>query len=633
MRAAQDPHDSRVALRLMRALDASGNRAGALRHAAMHRHMVQQEFGIEPAQEVLALAERLRHEAMARSEHHDRVGRLAQLGEPRDGGITGDPPVPPPLPAPSGRRRGLASGASVVPVGVALILAVSVALLWAQVKDYPPAVRGASAQPPRTSRTVAAGAPTNSALASVAVLAFEDLSPEADQAWFADGIAEEILSTLSRIDGLYVSARPSSFAFRGPALDTRQVGEALGVRHLLVGSIRRGGDSVWVTTGLVDAASGFQLWSETYARVPTVKNLRGIQSEIAREVATALELQFRPGVERESTVPAERTYEAYLEGRYYLRRVQTGLSRDRHELLKSVDYFREVVEHSPRWAPGWAALGEAHHWVGYVGIEPETHFPESKRALLRALELDPTHAQANASLGFVLHRWDLDFEGAEAQFKRALELDTGQYWHCGYTLFLLWAERYGDAIRASRRAEAHDPLYRPIKELLATSQLCAGRFADAIVQAEHVLALHPNSVPARRDLVLALERSGRAAEALARLDQAPETRAYWDLLRALVHARAGRRDQAEALIRGLSEEQLAAWAIGLYPSRRVIPAAIHAATLVALGQRDTAVEVLQAAMERDPNVLLYDRCYAELESLEGDARYQELLRQAGIGGR
>lgn len=469
---------------------------------------------------------------------------------------------------------------------------------------------------------------------TIAVLAFEDLSPGTDQTWFADGFSEEIREQLARIGGLQLIGAQSSLAFRGLPADARQTGSSLGARYLLAGTLRRAGDSIGFTPRLLDAATGSELWSRTYGRASNPSSMLAVQGEVASEVARVLELRFPPESGNDRAAPGAEAYEAYLEGRYRLRRFQAGVTGSREELVQSVGHFREAVSRSPDWAAAWAALGEALHWAATHGaghgFDAETHFPESKAALERALALDPDHALAHASMGYVLHRWDLDFAGAEARFRRAFELDPDQYWHCGYALFLFWAERYEESVRALRRAEAQDPLFYMIKDFLGASYRCAGRFQEAIATTEAVLVANPRSAPARRDLVLALDGDGRTEDALARLDEAPSGHPYWELLRALLHARAGRRAEAEALLGGLDEESLAGEMLRRVGSGRVGSVPVHAATLVALSRPDAAIDVLEAAMDRDPWVLLYDRCYPELRALQRYPRYQELLRRTGL---
>lgn len=631
-RAALDRYDSRVAMRLMESLVAAGNPAAALRHARVHAQLLEREFGTGPDPDVSALAEEIRsgdassgrERAGGRSDGAMRSEGTDEATVDRVVGATSDRAAGAPTPEPldvgaADGRGGWWTGGLLAAVLVGLWLAGSLTGLPL------PRLDGRFAPDGDAVRLEPVGAAVESR--TIAVLPFEDLSANGDQRWFADGLAEEITHALVPVQGLDVIARQSSFAFRDRPLDVRHIANALGVDYVVDGSVRRGGDSAWISAQLTDGTTGIQRWSSTWATTPSSERLHAIQNRVAREVATALSLRLRETPAPPPAMPGDRAYDLYLEGRYLLRSYQSGASSSDRVVLSSIDHLQRVAEEEPDWAPGWAALGEAYHWAAFAGVEPTRHRMAAKEALERALDLDPTHAQANASLGYVLHRLDHDYESAELYLRRALELDSEQYWHCGYSLFLLWAERYDEAVEATRRSEGYDPMFWPLKVLLAMTYRCAGRFEDAVRQAKLALSEKPNKDAALRELALALERSGRAEQALAVLDLPVESHPYLDLVRALVLARNGRGPEADSLLRGVDLEQEIGWA---WPSRTLTAPSVHAAALVALGRADSAIAVLQAAMERDGDTLLYDRCYPELRELEGDPRYEELLEQTGV---
>lgn len=467
--------------------------------------------------------------------------------------------------------------------------------------------------------------------ASVAILQFED--PAGERTWFTHGMTEAIQAAIRQVEGLRVIGHFSSFAVREMPTEAALFGPEPGGHYVLTGVVRRSEDSVWVTPRLVAAATGVPVWQATYSEAISPAEMSEIPRAVAREAARILALRI-PAQAGDRGLPDQATYESYLEGRYHLRRFQSGMAATREELDQSVSHLRKVVAERPSWAPGVAALGEALSWVGMFEAEQgrlDAAFTEAGAVLERALALDPNDARAHATLGYVLHRRDLDYAAADAQFRRALELDPDQYWHCGYGFFLLWAGRYEEAAEAYRRAEVQDPLYLTLKDFLAASYLCSGRYEEAIATSETVLAQVPAMSPVRRSLVLALQASGRVDEAFAYLDRAPApNHPYWALLRALVHAREGRRQDAEALIRGLDEAAVTTSIRAYFPSRQMSPAPLYAAVLVALGRPEEAVRMLDRALERDPAVLLYDRCYPELNQLEDDPRYRALLRRSGV---
>lgn len=625
-RAAEDPLSGRVTLELMTALERAGERGEALRQARVHGLLLQRELGAQPDPAVAALAERMRTapalepvdsldeaserpaasapeaEAPPERERAARGGGASPSAAPSEVSPTRASPL-------AGRRRGRLRTAAVLSLGglVAAVAAVVYAR-WAG----PPSGGSAAVSDPADPL----GASGDASLPAVAVLAFEDLSPEGDQTWFADGIAEEILTALTEVEGMRVAARQSSFAFRGRQVDVRRIGDTLGVEAVLEGSVRKGGDSVWVTAQLVDAGTGFHLWSATYAKVPTPLNLRSIQRDVAREVAGALELRFRPGLQSERAPSGQEAYDRYLQGRFHLRRWQTGMAESRAELERSIELFREAVEDDPEWAPSWAALGEALHWLASNGPDVRSHYAESKTALERAIELDPDRAGPHASLAFVLHNWEFDFEAAEAEYRRSLALGGHSHWHA-YALFLLAARRYDEAIAAFRRAEANDPLSLVIKEQLGGAYLCAERYDEAIEQIERLPA-PPGQPWGLRILAYALERAGRLEEALARLDEAPPNPA-WDIVRAQLHARNGRPQEARELIGRLDAATLARpWA------KRA-----RATVFIASGEREAALGLLAEVGDEAPELLLYD-CSPELRLLQRHPTYRAILRRAGL---
>jgi serine/threonine protein kinase/TolB-like protein/tetratricopeptide (TPR) repeat protein len=515
-----------------------------------------------------------------------------------------------------------------------ILLGTGVALLGSStLLSRPTDTAAAGDEPPTARMATTALATSEPAGAAVAVLRFEELGATG-QSWFTDGITEAIQAEIRQTEGLRVVGHFSSLALREVPPEEALFGSRSGGHYLLTGGVRRSGDSIWVTPRLVEAATGVALWETTYGRAFTPEALSEIPKAVAREAARTLAIRLPTPSGPTDVMPDPATYESYLEGRYHLRRFQSGVAMTGEELDRSVSYLREVVARDPAWAPGHAALGEALSWVGMFESEQgqlDAAFSEARDVLEHALRLDPADARAHATLGYVLHRKDLDFAASEARFRRALELDPDQYWHCGYGFFLLWSGRYEEAAQVYRRAEVQDPLYLTLKDFLAASYLCTGRYDEAIATSLTVLAQIPQMAPVRRSLVLALQASGREDEAFARIDQATQpNHPYWDLLRALLHARSGRRVEAESLLRGLDEAAVTSAMREAFPARQLSPAPLYAAVLVALDRREEAIRMLDSALARDPGVLLYDRCYPELMRLEDDVRYRALLRRSGV---
>ena len=295
---------------------------------------------------------------------------------------------------------------------------------------------------------------------SVAVLPFTDLSPAGDQAYFADGMSEELLNALAKIRELRVAGRTSSFAYRNVEKDLREIGRELGVRYVVEGSVRKQDDRLRITAQLVDARDNFHLWSETYDR--TLDDVFVVQEEIAGAIADELQVSLGLG---EGAVLVEPTadlgaYDLFLEGRARMRARGSGVA-------EAVQLFEAVVARDSNWAPGWAGLAQAYSLVPFYGegarvegVDPSRWsepFARSEQAAKRALELDPRVTAAHVALGSVYRdRWE--WGPSEAQFLQALAIDPDDVEaHHQYAELLAATGRLDEALRSTRRAVALDP--------------------------------------------------------------------------------------------------------------------------------------------------------------------------------
>jgi RNA polymerase sigma factor (sigma-70 family) len=251
----------------------------------------------------------------------------------------------------------------------------------------------------------------------VAVLAFEDLGSERDRAWLADQVSEEILHELGGIEGISVIARQSSFAFHGTPVDADSVAGVLGVDYLVSGGVEQVADSIRITARLIDPGTGRELWGGTYVRVAAAWSSSGVQGDVARGIARALQLRLRPASPPAADGPDDQAYEAYLEGRYHLRRFQSGASDSPETLLQSLAYFQDVVRRTPLWAPGStcsstttgpgaARSGDGEPDVPLYGVDEilqafprlATHQEEAILALQEALERLENESERHARI-------------------------------------------------------------------------------------------------------------------------------------------------------------------------------------------------------------------------------------------
>jgi TolB-like protein/Tfp pilus assembly protein PilF/preprotein translocase subunit Sec61beta len=342
---------------------------------------------------------------------------------------------------------------------------------------------------------------------SIAVLAFDDLSPEGDQGYFAEGISEELLNLLARIDGLKVAARTSSFKFRGADADIRQIGAALNVETVLEGSVRKAGDDVRVTAQLIDVATGYHLWSDTYDR--RLANIFQVQDEIAGAIVAALRLRLDIDAATAARTVDTDAYDHYLRGR------QLAREPTRAGLLRAIEEYERALAIDPGFAAAHGGIAEAWVWLeDYGGFSASDAFPRAERAARRALELDPASPEANTAVAFLASR-QRNYHRARELFERTLELNPNHVW--AYNLLGGVLRDLGEAdamIEAQRKAVELDPLSLFMKSRLAGGLASAGREDEAEAVLREILAEEPNNDFAHEELANLRARQGRLADAL-----------------------------------------------------------------------------------------------------------------------
>src|ERR1700693_4871519 len=291
-------------------------------------------------------------------------------------------------------------------------------------------------------RTRSAGA-SSPQLASIAVLPFADLSPDRDQEDFCDGMTEEIIDALAKVNGFRVVARTSSFAFKGKQQDIREIGKKLNVATVLEGSVRKDGNRLRVTAQLNSVADGYHLWSETYER--ELKDVFTVQDEISRAIVGTLQLKLANSGRQPRPPSANvEAYDLYLQGRYHWSRWRSeGAER-------AIEYFQQAIQKDPNYAAAYSGLADSYAWLGFFGaLPPNEAMPKARQAALKALALDDTLAVAHTSLGYVKSLHEFDWPGAEREFKRALQLHSGDSEaHFGYGItYLAPVGRLDEAVR------------------------------------------------------------------------------------------------------------------------------------------------------------------------------------------
>lgn len=489
---------------------------------------------------------------------------------------------------PSRRRWWIGTGAA------ALVLAVAVGIwLGREVRRG-----GSQAQTPDTAAT-----------SSIAVLPFVDLSPGKDQEYFADGLAEELLNELAKVPELRVAARSSCFQFKGKAADMASIGEQLKVGAILEGSVRKAGSRVRISVQLVKVADGFQLWSDTYDHELT--DIFEVQDEIARSVASALKVRLQ-GMAASSAARGgnAEAYNLYLQGEYFLDR------RSREDGEKAISCYEQALKLSPGYARAWAGLARAHYRRADLGYVPvEEGYPNARQAAEKALELDPSLAEAHAALGKVRRSYDWDWSGADAAFKRALELEPGN------ARVLLEAAmlartlgRFEEAVRLSRRATELDPLSVQTLHYFGINAIYAERLEEAEAAFRKVLEFNPGHLSEHMLIGRIHLMRSKPEAALGEMER--EEDPLWRCFGlALVYHSLGRKKEADAalaefLVRG--SEYSAYQAAEIYAFRGEADESF-AWLERAYAQRDVGL----ALMKGDPL----------LENIEGDPRYPVFLKK------
>ncbi|MCL7957913.1 MAG: hypothetical protein M8843_07870 [marine benthic group bacterium] len=309
---------------------------------------------------------------------------------------------------------------------------------------------------------------------SIAVLPFEDMSEERDKAYFSDGLSEELIDALARVDGLQVAARTSSFAFRGGGADIRTIADSLGVANVLEGSVRASGDRLRITAQLIHASDGFHLWSETYDRELT--DVFEVQEEIAEAIATALLGTL--GIEQRTELSVPRTdieaYEQYLLGRAYI-------SQRGEALRRAEEHFRAALSVDSTYAAAWGGLAEVYAlYPYYMDIDIEASLATADSAARRAIQLDPGSANAHVALGSVL-RDRRQWTAAESEFLTAIQLSPRSAEARGeYAQYLLAVQRNEESLEQAQLSLELDPLSTHKKAVLGMYQLASGREEEAV---------------------------------------------------------------------------------------------------------------------------------------------------------
>jgi TolB-like protein/Tfp pilus assembly protein PilF/phage shock protein PspC (stress-responsive transcriptional regulator) len=460
---------------------------------------------------------------------------------------------------------------------------------------------------------------------SIAVLPFENLSSDPDNAYFTEGIQDEILARLAKIADLKVISRASTQRYKSSPDDLPEIAKRLGVSNILEGSVQKTADRVRVTVQLINAASEAHLWGETYDR--NLTDVFAAESDIARAIADTLRAKLT-GSEQNALAarPTENTeaHQLYLRGRYFWNKRTGG------DFKKAIGYFNEAIEKDPNYALAYAGLADAYVLLSaYAEASPKDSLPQAKEAAAKALELDSTLGEAHASLAQALLAYDLNFAEATREFRRAIELNpnyaTAHHWYGESVLGPLG--QFEEAIAEARRALELDPLSVIINADYGSALTNARRYDQAIEQLRKTVEMDPGFYYAHWTLGNALELKGFNQEAIAEYKKAialnddPLPRA----LLGHLYAKTGRKDEALAILKQLRELRESS------KERYVSPynlALIH----IGLGQKNEAIQLLEETYEeRDGYNIVFIKVEVLLDPLRGDPRFEALVQKVFAG--
>ena len=450
----------------------------------------------------------------------------------------------------------------------------------------------------------------NSTEKSIAVLPFNDLSPAKDHTYFSDGIAEELLGALAKVDGLRVAARRSSFWFKDREAELSEIATKLNVEHVLEGSVRRDGNRVRITAELIDACDGFTIWSETYER--EMHGIFALQDEITRSIVDTLKLKLAI-----SPLPPARSmdaYEDYLQGLFY------SDKSTEEALRRSLELFERALKKDPQFSRAWTGIAKSWLWLADAYVPPLEGYPKVREAALKALKMDSDEAEAHVYLAESIRILDWDIDGAEAEFNRAVEIDPNST-PSNYFIAALYAAR-GDrdkALAYLRRTSKIDPASLWVNNFACELYRYFGLYDEAIAAGERALQLDPTFVAYGEPTLAALYREmGQLDKAIVLYEKARSLTGWPGFGLAITFARMNRHEEAR--------KTLAA----AVAKRRYTAGDAIAHVYVALGAHDDAIRELERACDERSSSLHMVGIAPELAPLRSDKRFLSILQKIGL---
>ena len=521
--------------------------------------------------------------------------------------VAGDPPATDPGPKIQGIGLAVAPQRRLLPTrwiiaALALVIIVSLAILSVWV--------------------FRSRAPAPTGIRSIAVLPLENLSGDASQNYFADGMTDELITDLAQISALRVISRTSVMVYKGARKPLPQIARELNVDAVVEGTVLRSGDQVRITAQLIEASTDKHLWSQSYEG--QLRDTLALQDRVARAIAEQIQINLTPREQaalKSVRVVNPEAYESYLKGRYFWNK------RTADGLRVALAYFNQAAEEDPNNARAYSGLADTYALLGdwqYAVMTPKEAYPKAKTAALKALELDSSLGEAHNSLAFVLDGFDWDLDSGGKEFRRAIELNPGyataHHWYAGHLALL---GQYDEAIVEMKKAESLDPLSLIINSDLAELLVLAHSYDEAIAQSRKTIEMDPNFAMAHNQLAQAYMQKHMYDQAIAELQNAVQLSGggptcIANLARA--YGLSGKRSEAMKLLNDLKSSSTAK------NSHASEVAAIYAS----LGDKDEAMNWLEKgyAERFNPGVLIRPG----FDPLRTDPRFQDLVHRVGLPG-
>ncbi len=472
----------------------------------------------------------------------------------------------------------------------------------------------AAAVPTSASSAVA---PTSDSgrIPSVGVLAFSNMSADPKQEYFCDGLAEELIDALAKLDGLRVASRTSAFQFKGQSLDIRKVGEQLNVGAVLEGSVRKVGNRLRITAQLINVGDGYHLWSERYDR--TMDDIFAVQEEIARAIVEKLKVKLVGEASTQLVKRPTDNVEAYnllLKGRHQLYRLTA------EAIAKAGELFAQAIALEPGYAEAHARLSMARSAPVILGWEaPAGAMPEIRKTVLKALALDDACAEARYAYAWCLHWYDWDWAGAEREYRQAIELDpVNSDCRADFALLLVHLGRFDEAIVEARRALDLDPLAPNVYLRLSEALSYAKRYDEAMEVCRRGVEVDPTAFSIYYYAGNAPLWKGDARQAVAEFERGRRYSQGDPLLEGRLGAAygfAGMLDEARAVLEALRRRRKEG-----YLSAHAI-----AWVYLGLGEHEEALEWLATGVEERDPMCLFMKVLPDFDPLRGDPRFQKLV--------